>query len=153
MIGYVEPALLHKAVKEVAGSQRELAKLLGTSLRTVQRYAVQGGLSLPDHLKQVIVALHPKNPTLAAKVAQQAGIDLATLGIHAAPGPQAARREHADSVLCAAADALQVMPAAARPGLAAAFARALELNVDLQGLAHLIAADVAPQAAKAPAAR
>ncbi len=49
------------------------------------------------------------------------------------------RREHADSVVSAAADVLQMPPAAVWPAIAAAFARASEMDASLDGLAAFLA--------------
>jgi hypothetical protein len=112
----------------------DLAKLLGCSLRTVQRHTHSGGLSQESHYGILIQAVYPRNPELARQLAAARGTTVAALGIASPVDPT--QREHADSILCAAADALQLPPSAVRPALAAAFARAGEMNVTFAGLAR-----------------
>jgi hypothetical protein len=128
--------LVRKARRETgAWTDLDLAKLIGSSRRTVQRHSWEGGLSSEAHYQILIQAVHPKNPALAAQLAAARGTSLEALGI-AVPAPPSdpTRREHADSVVCAAADVLQLPPSAIRPAIAAAFARAGELEVTFAGL-------------------
>ncbi len=139
---------------------RELAEFLGISLRTVQRYIYDGGVSSPRDCEKLIAAVYPKNETLASRLAATIGTDLVKLGLKPptpppAPVAQAPRQSllapepprlppatdaHADAVVCAVADLLEQPPAAVRHIVAAAFGRALELGVDQEGLARLLAA-------------
>ncbi len=113
------------------------AKLLGCSVRTVQRHPETGGVSARHHYDILIRATHANNPGLAAQLAAAVGTTLEAAGVAAPSDPT--RHEHADSVLCAAADVLQLPPTAVRAALAAAFARASEYEVTIGGLARLLA--------------
>ncbi|MHB8417684.1 MAG: helix-turn-helix domain-containing protein [Myxococcales bacterium] len=118
----------------------QFARFLGCSTRTVQRHVRFGGVSQESHYHQIIRAVHPTNPALAAQLAAARHVTLEALGVRPpAPPPDPTRREHADSVVCAAADVLQLPPSAVRPAVAAAFARASELEVTFAGLAKLLA--------------
>jgi hypothetical protein len=133
--------LIHEACRLLGLNQRGLAKLVGCSVRTIQRNSSQGGLAYRSDHEKLITAVHPRSPDLAARLARSMGVDLGTLGL---PTPQelrpiAARREHADAIVAAAADALDVSPKTVRPAIAAAFALARELNVALDTLAPLLA--------------
>ncbi len=134
--------LIHEACRLLQLNQRGLAKLVGCSVRTVQRHSWQGGLAYASDHEKLIRAVHPRSPDLAARLARVTGINLGALGL---PSPQdlrpiAARREHADAIVAAAADVLDVSPKSVRPAIAAAFALARELNVALDTLAPLLAA-------------
>ncbi|HUB10041.1 MAG TPA: hypothetical protein VMB50_23760 [Myxococcales bacterium] len=150
-------ALILEARRLVAFSNRDFAELTGVSLRTVERYPTSGGISHVGQTDKLIVATHAKDPQLAARLAAAAGRDLQELGLPPAPVPvppapraapeptvaapaplpavPEARQEHADSVLLAAARALNLPPETVRPGVAAAFARASEMGVSVAGLA------------------
>jgi hypothetical protein len=144
-------------------TQKKLAQLIGSSLRTVERHSAQGGVSHETHVHTLAIAVYPTNPQLAAKLAGLVRTDLVQLGperpkVSPPEQPQpppspTPKREHVDSVLCAAADALQTTPASAKPVVAAIFGRALELGVDLSGLARLLANDSGAKAAKAAGPR
>jgi hypothetical protein len=129
-------SLVWQARKHVAYSNGEFAKLTGVSKRTVERHSHNGGISYTDQTHRLIAAVHPVDPQLASQLAEASGTTLAALGLKAAPSASDARPEHADSVLVAAANALNLSPEAVRPAVAAAFARALGLGVSFQGLAE-----------------
>ncbi len=155
------PVVYRDACHELGAEYRDLAKLYGVSLRTVQRrYGRPVGRGIIAILKPLLT----KNPALARELAEAAGVDLAELGLvppepppePPAPPPEPevrvekvfvptrvepppALREHADSVLLAGAHALNQMPESIRPALAAAFARAAELGVSVAGLAERLA--------------
>jgi hypothetical protein len=128
----------------------DLAKLLGCSRRTVQRNSRTGGLSQRAHYETLIKAVHPKNPDLAAALALARNTTLAELGlVQPRQAPDPTRPEHADSVVYAAADVLRLPPSDVRPAVAAAFAKAVEHGVTLEGLARLLGAGSAKGKAKA----
>jgi hypothetical protein len=161
--------LIFEARRLVAHSNREFALLTGASLRTVERYSHNGGISDISQTHKLIAAVHPKNPDLANQLAAAAGTTLEALGVvkpaptiapaqAASPPPPAvvvapppspsipeARPEHADLVLFAAANALDMSPRALRPAVAAAFAKAKELGVSVGSLADLLAREAGPQ--------
>lgn len=143
--------LLMQARSELGLNQRTLAKLLGVSMRTVQRHEDDGGLPIwGGHHAKLLKALHPRNPALASQIAAAHGKTLADYGIQeVATGPQPparATRMHADSVICAAADAFGIVPRDARPLVHAILTRVQELNVELGSLLPLIRADAEGEA-------
>ncbi len=126
----------------------DLAKLLGCSRRTVQRNSRTEGLSRDEHYLRLIRAWHPRNPDLARQLAAARGTTLEALGLAPpAPPPDTTGPLHADSVVYAAADVLQLPPSAVRPAVAAAFAKAREHGATVEGLArHLGGVKAKPQA-------
>jgi hypothetical protein len=134
--------LVQEACRLLNLNQRGLANLVGCSVRTVQRNSWQGGLGFSGHYATLIKAVHPHSPDLAARLAQATGQNLDALGLTTAPDPRpiAARREHVDAIVAAAADVLDVSPKSVRPAIAAAFTLAHELRVSLDTLAPLLAA-------------
>ena len=82
------------------------------------------------------------DPKLAAEIAESAGTTLAALGLGVAPpppppvlappAPRALPASVVDSVVCAAAEAMDRMPREVRPALMAAFARARELELSVE---------------------
>lgn len=146
-------ASLYELVREArretgTWTEPSLAKLLGCSRRTVQRHGQTAGLSQDHHYLLLIKAVHPRNPGLATQLARARHTTLEELGLAPpAPPPDPTRPEHANSVVYAAADVLQLPPSAVRPAIAAAFARAREHGVTLDGLArHLAGATGKPKA-------
>lgn len=129
----------------------DLATFLGCSRRTVQRHIHLGGLSQERHYHALIRAVHPKNPGLAAQLASARNTSLVELGLAApAPPPDTTRPADWDSVVCAAADVLQLPPSAVRPAVAAALAKALELEVTIAGLVRQSTGGHRPPKAKEP---
>jgi hypothetical protein len=146
--------LILEATRQLLLTQRQLAKLTGVSLRTLQR---TGGFTQPKHYAALIQALYPRNPALAAQIAAAIGKSLPELGVQppsppavaalvpppapppGPPSPPRATRAHAEAVICAAADALNIVPREARPIVATIFARVRDLEVDLNTLTPLLA--------------
>ncbi|MHB1845965.1 MAG: hypothetical protein ACYCWW_14160 [Deltaproteobacteria bacterium] len=144
--------LVLQATKVLGMNQRDLATFLGVSVRTVQRHAYAGGIGYPSEYEKLLRALYPKDPALAGQIAHAIGRDLTAMGIspppQPAPAPQpaplpprpAVRPEHVDAVLCAAADAIGVLPRDARPMVAAIFARVRDLGpLDVDALVARLA--------------
>ncbi|MHB8420665.1 MAG: hypothetical protein ACYDCL_21545 [Myxococcales bacterium] len=145
--------LVFEARRLVAYTNRDFAKLTGVSLRTVERYNRNFGISHSGQTHKLIAAVYPKNAELARQLAVASGTSLEALGLvppapavsAAPPAPPAppppapvpeARSEHADAVLLAAAHAMNLPPEAVRPAVAAALARARDLGVSVAGLAE-----------------
>jgi DNA-binding XRE family transcriptional regulator len=122
-------------------SQGELGEKLGASRRTGQRWETKRSYPGPDHLHRLAALVHPHNPGLAADLAAAGGSTLERLGIVKPPPPPPAPPPPAppppppsppppdpihlvDTVVCAAADAMQLIPDAVRPAVRAAFRRA-----------------------------
>jgi len=143
-------------------NQGETAELLGVNVRTVQRW--DAGRSTPSHLdyQGLARATFPLNPTLAARLAVTGGTTLAALGLVAQPPATSAKPPAVplelviDSVLCAAAIAVDMKPLEIKPGIIAAFRRARQLGLDLEAAEKaLVGAEAASAgspsiAAKAP---
>jgi hypothetical protein len=135
-------------------TQDMLATLARVSRRTVLRWYANKALPGPHNVTPIIAALHPQHRDLAAKLADHLGQTLAALGFAApevaqkapppaapvppaTPPPPTARAFPpaellVDSIVCAAAEALNTTPAAVRPIVRAAFARARGLGVSIR---------------------
>lgn len=139
------PALLGDARRALRLNQAELADLLGTSKRTVQRWETKRADPSSQDLANLAAHVHPHDAETAADLAAAIGQTLESLGIVAPPapplppplpppppppGPPPMPRDLAvDAVVCVASDALGAMPAAVRAGLLAAFRRARQLGL------------------------
>ena len=146
------PALVAvwEAQRTLVLTQRELAALVGCSLRTVQRWS--GGGSQP-HMSDVMTiarAVHPRDAELAQRLVGFYGQTLAGAGIvapRAAPSPSAAPSPPdpspmlpflAEAVVAAAAEALDVSPRVARPALLAALERAKAAGIGLDDVLSVL---------------
>jgi hypothetical protein len=142
-------------------SQGALGELLGVSQRTGQRWETTGATPSGDQWIDLARRIHPHDVALSNALARKAGHTLRSLGLPSSPSKtvqgtsgksasapglstaSARSVEHAgpeivDSVVCAAAEAMGVMPSAIRPALQAAFVRmqklGLEVDEVVQGL-------------------
>jgi DNA-binding XRE family transcriptional regulator len=133
-------ALLAAVRKELILSQSTLGKLVGRERRTVMRWQQGRANPYPWHWEAMARAVHPRNRALASQLAAAGGHTLVSLGLEApapppAPPPPApapagpAPRHLVDSIVCAAAEAIQLTPQAIRPALVAAFERASALGM------------------------
>jgi transcriptional regulator with XRE-family HTH domain len=139
-----KPALIALSRTALHATQRELADRLGTSLRTVQRWETKRAAPYADQLQRLADAVRPHDPALAAELdewAPRPPPPPAPAGV--APGsppppPPAATALPAsvllDSVVCAAAEAMSAPPQALRPALLAAFVRAREAGLTVEGM-------------------
>jgi len=128
--------------------QQKLADLLGISRRTVQRLDKDLVRLSGDGLRRAAVAVFPKDPELAATLAFRGSTTLEKLGlVHPAsppkpaagpqpspPKPTSISPAAADSVVCAAADAMNLPPRTLRPVLLAAFNRAHALGLSVEAV-------------------
>ncbi|MDP8999386.1 MAG: hypothetical protein M3O46_04670, partial [Myxococcota bacterium] len=113
----------------------------------IQRWDAQGGSPDAGQLCDLARAVYPRNPQVAARLAQAAGTSLEQLGLVVAPPPSAVPPAPppspfvasslftVDSITCAAADAMNMVPEAVRPGLRAAFERARDLGLSVADVA------------------
>jgi len=142
--------LLREVTRTLNLDQKELAQLLGTSLRTVQRiYATAAWIDRQQYVT-LARAVYAKNPKLAAELAARAQTTPQELGIappppsrkapEPAPAPSPPSPRAADSVLCAAADVMNLPPRSVRPALTAAFVRARELGLSVETVAAALQA-------------
>jgi transcriptional regulator with XRE-family HTH domain len=137
--------LLLDASRALVLSQRDVADLVGVSRSTVQRLTAGRARLSHRQLSVLAKATFPKDQALAARAASLAGTTLEALGLVAprpppetvAAPPGASLGPHvADSVLCAAAEAMKVPPQDVRPILRAAFARARDLGLTVEMVAE-----------------
>jgi len=116
-------------------TQTEFGNILGRTKRTVQRWEDSGALLIPQEVEALARALHPVRPDLAEKVAVATHTTLDTLGIRPTAGVSP-DSDPIESVVRAAAEAMGVSGEAIRPAIAAAFARAHEVGLDVQAVAQ-----------------
>jgi|HubBroStandDraft_6_1064221.scaffolds.fasta_scaffold156747_1 transcriptional regulator with XRE-family HTH domain len=121
-------------------TQQQFADIFGCTKRTVIRWEERGTVLLAPALEALARALYPVRPDLAAQVAAAGETTLEQLGIPSAAGSGHMAIfepiEPIESIVRAAADAMGVTPEAVRPALAAAFARAREVGLDVQTVAE-----------------
>ncbi len=115
-------------------NQENYARFIGSSKRTIQRVEAGRSSLSRNEIARTVQALHPKDPGLAQRVAAQFGTTLAEAGIVAVPSQPVVSLGALDSVLCAAADVLDLSPRAVRPALLAALVRARELGLGVDAL-------------------
>jgi hypothetical protein len=142
--------LLLEARQVLQLTQRGLAPFVDSSLRTVERiHAGRSSLSR-DQWAVIARAVHAKDPDLAARIAASQMATLEQFGI-APPSPPPAAPPVAqsssapssrdlDSLLCAAADAMNAPPRAARPVIVAAFVKARDLGLSIEAVATALEA-------------
>jgi hypothetical protein len=123
-------ALVARAQAALGMTHREFGETLGASERTALRWAAgRSSVGVPS-LRALARLVYPRDPALAAELAEATSATLESLGIVAPPAPPAVDASVlADAVVCAAADALSMPPGAVRRGLLAAFGRARELGL------------------------
>ncbi|HEY2365977.1 MAG TPA: helix-turn-helix transcriptional regulator [Polyangiaceae bacterium] len=122
-------------------SQVELARHLGSSERTGVRWAARQSQPSVAQYQRLAREIHPRDPELAALLASAGGVDLAALiPPPVAPSPPKPQVTvfHADAIVCAVADAMKLTPAAVRPGIAAAIARAAAMGTRLEDIAPFL---------------
>ena len=131
------------------GSQGDFGVLMGSSRRSGQRWEI--GQATPSHSQMcaMVAMVYPKDPDLAAQLAQSVGQSLVSLGIVKpvpAPAPAVAVaatpppvEDIVDSIVCAAADAMNVLPRDVRPALLAAFTRARRLGLAIEAVESALA--------------
>ncbi len=139
------PSAFARSQLELGMSQGDLGKLLGVSRRTISRWVSSfPGVTEPQ-VHTLVRAVHPRNPVLAAELAAHVGQTLVGLGVVPPPAPAAPAPAPpppprplppipllVESVVCAAADALETKPAAVRDALTAAFVRAQKMGLSVE---------------------
>jgi hypothetical protein len=142
------------SAQAVGTSVQGLGRMMGISRRTAQRWSDRGMSSF--HLPQLAQLVHPHDPVLAGEIAQATGRTLEELGIvkplpppaPPPPPPPPPPAGLVDAVVCAAADAMNVLPRDARPGVYAAFARAAEIGTSIEFVTRVLRDALNPPAAK-----
>lgn len=117
-------------------SQRSLGELVGVSRRTVIRWEQRGAILGPRVWEILARECYPRDRNLAAQCAAYARQTLQSLGLERPapppppappPRPPPSPAHMGDSVVCAAAEAMQLTPQAMRPGVVAALERIVAL--------------------------
>jgi DNA-binding transcriptional regulator YiaG len=155
------PALLGDARRVLGLNQAQLADLLGTSKRTVQRWETKRADASSQNLATLAAHVHPHDAETAAELAAALGQTLEGLGLVAPPapppppaappparppGPRPMPRElTVDAVVCVASDAMGIMPAAVRGGLLAAFRRARQLGLSCEEVEQALGGAAKPE--------
>ena len=161
------PALLYEARRSLdLASQGALGTLLGSSERSGQRWERGEATPMDDQLQKLAAFVFPKNADLAAEIAAAAGSTLEQLGM-VRPGPRVPAAVSAplptpappdpihivDTVVCAAAEAMQLMPDAIRPALRAAFRRARLAGLSVAAVDTALSGRTAAAVAENPPAK
>jgi hypothetical protein len=140
------PPFMHavfEAQRTLLLNQRQLGELLGTSERTVQRWSAGHGAPYHEQLVRLAAAVYPVDPDVAHRLASAMGQSLEKLGVVAPPAPAQPPPSVAssplasllvESVVSATAEALDVSPRVARPGVLAAMERAKTANLSVDDL-------------------
>jgi DNA-binding XRE family transcriptional regulator len=143
--------LIGQARHALGFSQKELGEQLGAARRTAARW--EWGKSTLSTQQTITLArlVHPRDAAIATALAAQVGQTLESLGLVVLHPPAAAqppappalppppRALVVDAVVCVAADALAVPPAAVRSALYAAFQRARQLQLTLEDVESALA--------------
>ena len=141
-------------------NQKELGSLMGCSSRTIIRYYHGGGVILPTTYESLAKAVHPHDRAFAAELAATAGQTLVSLGLETPPAPPSppvpvrpspSSRHMVDSIVCAAAEAMQTPPHVMRPALTAAFERAFALGMTAEEVLKGMPAEPPAKGAKGKA--
>lgn len=159
------PLLLVLARERLSLNQQELAALAGSSLRTVQRWENNRSEPSPWNYHRVADALRELDPELAAEIDELAPRPAppAPLVIVSAmptippppltpappapappPPPPIADAILVDAVVCAAAEAMSMIPQAVRPAILAAFTRARDARLTTEAVVAVLAPAEAP---------
>jgi hypothetical protein len=150
-------ATVFEAQRALSLNNRELAQLVGSSQRTVERWSGGGSTPYSDHITRLAVAVYPRNAEIARRLASFLGQSLESLGIEKPPPPPPAPPPPpvvapppppvvqppspspltpllVEAVVAAAAEALDVSPHVARPAVLAAVERAKAAGLSLDDL-------------------
>ena len=115
--------------------QREVAAIVGRHQRTIARWEAGSAYIYEEDWRKLAVVAYPKDAELAATLAAAGNTTLEALGLVApappARAPAAAPAHLVDSVVCAAAEAMNMPPQAVRSSVQAAFERAAALGLGL----------------------
>jgi hypothetical protein len=146
--------LLFDAMHALTMSMNDLARELGSSRSTGQRWSAGRAHPSDDQIHTLARRVYPVDPALARKLAGSVGTTLEALGIPqrgAPPSPPPIPDRIVDAVVYAAAEAVDLPPRAIRPGVVAAFAAARELGLSVEAVDGVLRKGSAPsgKAAKA----
>jgi DNA-binding XRE family transcriptional regulator len=138
------PFLLREIRRALLGSQGTVGEVVGVVRQTVAKWEQGKSVPPPSTWAALARAVHPRDVALAARVAAAGDHSLESLGL-AAPAPPAPAlsltpAHLADSIVCAAADAMDVTPRSVRPAVVAAFERAMALSMTPEAVLKVLAA-------------
>jgi transcriptional regulator with XRE-family HTH domain len=141
-------ALLARARIALGMSQGEFGMALGSSKRTAQRWDAGESHPSNEELHRLARMVYPKDASLALEIAVEGGHTLESLGILAPRAPETSPAAPialiVESVVCAAAEALETKPDVARPVLRAAFARARALGLSVEQVDEALSPKAGP---------
>jgi DNA-binding XRE family transcriptional regulator len=128
------PVLMVDARQALQLNQADLAVLVGSSQRTVQRWETARTTPAPWHIQRLAEAVRALEPALASDLDKWAPPDPARTSKSLEPPPPAPPPATptpvlVEAIVCAAAEAIGIAPQAVRPALIAAFARARDLGL------------------------
>jgi hypothetical protein len=139
-------------------SQRELAIVCGLERRSVMKWQQGVGTPSDRHWQAMARAVYPRNAALAAQLAAAGNTTLVALGLQAPEAEPVALAQAAtaagsaaylvDSIVCAAAETMQVSPHAVRPALVAAFERSIALGLAADAVLAGLSSPAPPKAPK-----
>jgi hypothetical protein len=128
------------------GSQGDLGVLLGSSVRSGQRWETGRATPSYNQVKALVARVHPHDRALAEELAASIGGTVVSLGIAPPPAPPPPPppppppvEDVVDAVVCAAAEAMNVTPREVRPALLAAFTRARRLSLAVDAVEGALA--------------
>jgi DNA-binding XRE family transcriptional regulator len=162
------PYLIVLSRHALALSQEELATLVGSSLRSVQRWETKQASPMNENVHALSDAVRTRDPALADELdawaprppppgAPSPPAGLAPSPPSPLPVPAPASVPAAvlvDAVVCAAAEAMQLPPQAVRPALTAAFLRARDAGLGVEAALSVLAPPpAAPEGAGSGAAK
>ncbi len=128
-------------------TQKQMFERTGVSSRTLSRWRLEGKPPSAKAIAKLVRVVAPIDREAATWLAEAARIPMprlapatptATPAASTGTGADAVRLR-VDSILCVAADAMNLPPNAVRPALRAAFLRARELGVSIDTMAEAIA--------------
>jgi len=166
------PVVLTLARETLHLNQLGLAELVGSSLRTVQRWETRRGQPSISVMQVLADAVRPHDPDLASQidvwaprpappappVLPPAAVEIAAPPVlppplpPPPPVPPIPQAVLVDSVVCAAAEAMTLSPQAVRPAVLAAFARARDAALTVEAVVGALAPPPSP-AEETPARR
>jgi hypothetical protein len=133
----IRPNLIWDLQKTLHLTQKGLADHLGCSARTIMR---GGPTFIASTYARLAADVHPHDRAFAAELAAAAGTTLVGLGLESPVNRGPTPAYLADSILCAAAEAMHVPPGTMRPALVAALERIVALGMTaeevLKGMAE-----------------
>jgi hypothetical protein len=146
--------LLFEARRLLSLSRNGFAQAIGSSSRTMSRWNSGQAAPSPFNAREAAKLVYKLDRELALQLARAGHTDLVALGLEKAPKPappppptrpQASMAHLADSVVCAAAEAISITPRAVRPALLEAFRRARAVGLTLEEVEQALTSAVAAE--------